>query len=125
MVKSQVPHSKMKLFSGPRSESGTRIGSYYGIIDGIEEIEDSTLVDSLVSESGSEIGYSYDMLCRNEVVKLERYSLVESLGTYVMGMIRLYNGSSDRNINGNLYSSALGESLVSEVGTDVVPSSVI
>ena len=65
------------------------------------------------------------MLCRNEVVKLERYSLVESLGTYVMCRIRSYNGSSDRNINGNLDSSALRESLGSEVGTNVVPSYVI
>ena len=65
------------------------------------------------------------MLCRNEVVKLERYSLVESLVTYVKGGILSYNGSSDRNINGNLDSSELGESLGSEVGTNVVPSSVI
>ena len=111
MVKLQVPHSKMKLFSESISKVGTRIGLYGGIIYGIEEIEDSTLVDSLVSESGYEIGYSYDMICRNEVVKLERYSLVASLGTYVMCRIRSYNGSSDRNINGNLDSSALGESL--------------
>ena len=61
------------------------------------------------------------MLCRNEVVKLERYSLVESLGTYVMGRIRSHNGSSDRNINGKIDSSALGESLGSEFGTDAVP----
>ena len=51
------------------------------------------------------------MLCRNEVVKLERYSLVESLVTYVKGGIISYNGSSDRNINGILDSSELGESL--------------
>ena len=67
---------KWSYYSGPISEGGTRIGSYCGIIYGIEEIEYSTLVDFLVSESGYEIGYSYDMLCINEVVKLERYSLV-------------------------------------------------
>ena len=51
------------------------------------------------------------MPCRNEVVKLERYSLVESLVTYVKGRIRSQNGSSDRNIIGNLVSSELAESL--------------
>ena len=65
------------------------------------------------------------MLCRNEVVKLERYSLVESLVTYLKGGTISYNGSSDRNINGNLDSSALGESLRYEAVTEVVLSDVM
>ena len=53
-----------------------------GIRDGSEEIEYFTFRDSLVSESGSYIVSSYDMLRGNEFVKFEGSALEASLGTY-------------------------------------------
>ena len=44
MMKLQVRNSKMRLFSESISDGGTTIGSC-GIIYGIEEIEESTLVE--------------------------------------------------------------------------------
>ena len=67
------------VFSGSISEGGMYILLSGGIVDGSEELGESSLVDSLVTEGASEMVSSYDMSFGNEYVIFEFRSLVESL----------------------------------------------